>query len=405
MTAALIVCIGAGACGSAERRVEPRRAVDSITVPFHSSTVVAGTSSFLLIENDSESHRVVELHPTQAELKRADVEAIAVKPTTYFDGGLQLDDGRWVALGRRCHIPDDIVQKDCDAGEAVVAVLDDGRWTVLDDIPAQLTSAYFALAGAHGSTVVVERWDEGDSSYWLLDVATGEFRALDWKPPALELDRSPQTDVEILANEPGPVRDRCVAQDQLLVVDGRPVPGGLQSHLWIVDLDSGQVRAERDLALHPSVVQDVLLCRSDGKAHLVGVDRDDNRPGAYRLEQATVTDSLLSPVSGGEITAHTVGRSSVTFQFLSGERPPLPGTTAIAPTDDTGANDPTTEPRPTTTHPTGSPDTVKTVAFVDGDWRDLSGLVEYSESVRFTDDGRHALVTYDRRSFRSITPN
>jgi hypothetical protein len=403
VTAALIVCIGASACGSAERRVERRRDIGSITVPFYSSTVVAGTSSFLVIENNSESHRVVELHPTQAELKRADVRAIKVQPTTYFDSGLQLDDGRWVALGRRCDIPDDIVQKDFDAGEVVVAVLDNDRWSVVDDIPAQLTSAHFALAGAHRSTVVVERWDRGDSRYWLLDLATGEFRALDWKPPALELDLRPRSDVEIIANEPRPVRESCVTQDQLLVVDGRPVSGGLRSHLWLVDLDSGQVLAERDLALHPSIVQDVLLCRPDGLAHLVGVDRDDNRPSAYRLEHSTITDTMRSPVSGDEITVHTVGRSSVTFQFLSGERPPLPGTTAIAPTDEHSTNDPTTDPPVTLTRPTGSPGTVKTVAFVNEEWRDLSELVDYFEKVSFTDDGRYALVTYDRRSFRSIT--
>ena len=186
------------------------------------------------------------------------------------------------------------------------------------------------------------------------------------------LDLTSKRDVEVLAGELSPVRACCVAKDQLLVLDGRPVTGGMRSHLWILDLESGELRADDDLALHPAVVQHSLLVELMVPLIFLPSIDGSTAPARIAWSKRPSPSRCIRQLRASGLPAAAAGSHRSRSSSSPERRHRCLGT-------------------------------VETVSFVDGVWKDVSAQVNYGETVVFSDDGRHALVSYSRRTFRSLT--
>jgi hypothetical protein len=301
-----------------------------------STEEIAGDAAVLVVDGET---RASELVRSSEGAARPAVEKSAALPgeaSLINVTGVQVGPDRWVVAGNDCDGVEVADPAGCAPGTLTLAILDGDSWAEVDGLPAEFTKAFVSVHGTSNGRVLLERWDRGDSRYWLLDVDARSIEPVAWAPERLDIAEGLVTDAEIDAA--GPTRMACLVDDRLIVIESRD-GAELEAQVTVVDVDhpaAPVVVAGAPQTLAEATAQMPPVCEDGHVPYLIAVDAG-GAPLAYEvsLGDATVGRAIASDLGAGPISAITYGPGTVAIQQSDATIGGGPGDTVPASPDST----------------------------------------------------------------------
>lgn len=328
----MTISVAAVGVGSGLTCADDKGHGDGVSSALGSTHTILGQEGLLVVE--IATREVVEVRQESGDARVESRPRIPGSGPLVNLTGTQLADGRWTVAGNDCSSVETADPEGCKPGTFTLAVFDGERWSVVDDLPDEFRQSFVSVAGAEGDDVVLERWDAGDSAYWMFDVAERQVTSVSWRPPPLPLAGQVVTDAEM--SDLGPTRLTCLSDGMLVVVEGRSGDHGYTTTLTALTVGDDDASPDTvDLALGDEIVVLNLVCAEGEAPHLVGTDSASGEPVAVevRVDDGTVGRALVVPMAGDMLLSGATfaeGAATLTYQAEdAGVSPSAPSEVAM----------------------------------------------------------------------------